>query len=435
MRNPSYKKQSQGASINKAQRSQLRSEFFKNELNKLFFRKYIPMKNEDDLDKQVKTCKHSKNLQINRTRNHLINKKGDESSKYLSTKTNKQNTIDKNTQKDKQSYLTQMIPKQDSSDNKIDNFLNDKSDSLAQILNNQKKQLEKLSDFYQRDNDLNKKYSLFDFPDFDNNKTKRKNNNQIPTEYFNDFLQTYCREENCLEFKVKPNFIESQADVNCRMRAIVVNWMIEVHDRFKLLPDTLFLAVIILDRYMSAITKIKKNRLQLIAVTALLVACKYEEIFSPEVRDFVCILDRTYEREDLMEQENQMMKVLKFELTFPTSLRYFEVLRELYSINQKYNHIALFLLELTLIDCRFSKYSQATVATTITFILMKIYYNYSFDKFIDNSIKIPENTIKECLIDIFFLYENIENSIYSSIPKKHKNAILELKKIIVKKIE
>ena len=121
--------------------------------------------------------------------------------------------------------------------------------------------------------------------------------------------------------------MDNQVEINNRMRAIVVNWMIEVHDRFKLLPDTLFLSVIIFDRYMSVVKNIKKQRLQLIGVTSLLIACKYEEIFSPEVRDFVCILDRTYEKEDLMEQENLMLKILKFEVTFPTSLRYFEILR------------------------------------------------------------------------------------------------------------
>ena len=69
---------------------------------------------------------------------------------------------------------------------------------------------------------------------------------------------------------------------------------------------TLFLSIIIFDRYMSIINNIDKNKLQLIGVTSLLIACKYEEIFSPEMRDFICILDREYEKEDLMEEENNI---------------------------------------------------------------------------------------------------------------------------------
>ena len=54
--------------------------------------------------------------------------------------------------------------------------------------------------------------------------------------------------------------MKNQTEINSRMRAIIVNWIIDVHDRFKLLPDTLFLSVIIFDRYMSIINNIDKNK-------------------------------------------------------------------------------------------------------------------------------------------------------------------------------
>ena len=224
--------------------------------------------------------------------------------------------------------------------------------------------------------------------------------------------------------------MDNQVEINNRMRAIVVNWMIEVHDRFKLLPDTLFLSVIIFDRYMSVVKNIKKQRLQLIGVTSLLIACKYEEIFSPEVRDFVCILDRTYEKEDLMEQENLMLKVLKFEVTFPTSLRYFEILRVEFGIDERYYNYGNYLLELSLLDCRFSRYMQAVIATTVCFFLLKIFYRISFKQFMGKFIKIKESEIKDCLIDICFLIDNIENSIYPAVNKKYKKLSNEIKKAV-----
>ena len=299
---------------------------------------------------------------------------------------------------------------------------------LELMQRNQYKQYQKLYDFYQAENEINKKYSLFSFPEI--KKDPSNNNAQIPSEYFNNFLDTYCREEKTLEFKIIPDFMENQAEINNRMRAIVVNWMIEVHDRFKLLHDTLFLSVIIFDRYMSIINNIKKERLQLIGVTSLLIACKYEEIFSPEIRDFVCILDRTFEKEDLMEQENLMLKILKFEVTFPTSLRYFEILRVELGIEEKYYNYGNYLLELCLIDCRFSRYMQAVIATTVCFFLLKIYYRISFRQFMGKYIKVKENEIKECLIDICFLIDNIDNSIYPAVNKKYKKIAYEIKKTI-----
>ena len=306
---------------------------------------------------------------------------------------------------------------------------------LEMMNNNQNKQYIKLNEFYQKENELNKKYSLFNFPELKNNKSSAKSsiikrNTQLPYEYFNEYLETYCREERTLEFKIKPNFMKNQTEINSRMRAIIVNWIIDVHDRFKLLPDTLFLSVIIFDRYMSIINNIDKNKLQLIGVTSLLIACKYEEIFSPEMRDFICILDREYEKEDLMEEENNILKILKFEVIYPSSLRYYEILRIEFGIEEKYYKYGNYLLELCLLDANFSKYLQGVIATTICFIVLKLFKNISFQTFMNYNIKISEKEIMKCLIDICFLVEYIDGSIYPSINKKYKGIGNEIKSII-----
>ena len=307
---------------------------------------------------------------------------------------------------------------------------------IEQMYKYQQKQYKKLSEFYSRESELNKKYSLFNFPEIKNNISSKskmlQRNTQIPYEYFNEYLETYCREEKTLEFKIKSNFMKNQKEINCRMRAIIVNWMIEVHDRFKLLPDTLFLGVIIYDRYMSIINDIDKNKLQLIGVTSLLIACKYEEIFSPEMRDFICILDREYEKEDLMEEENNILKILKFEVIYPSSLRYYEILRIEFGIEEKYYKYGNYLLELCLLDCKFSKYSQAVIATTVCFFVLKLEQKMSFNKFMNYNFKISEKEIMECLIDICFLIEYIDGSIYPSINKKYKGICNEIKSIIEK---
>ena len=316
---------------------------------------------------------------------------------------------------------------------------------LEMMHRNQEKQYLKLKEFYSKEKELNQKYSLFNFTEIKisnkssktnlnlpNNNNNQRRNAQIPYEYFNEFLETYCREEKTLEFRIKPNFMKNQQEINCRMRAIIVNWIIEVHDRFKLLPDTLFLSVIIFDRYMSIINNIDKNRLQLIGVTSLLIACKYEEIFSPEVRDFICILDRAYEREDLMEEENNILKILKFEVTYPSALRYYEILRIQFGIEEKYYKYGNFLLELCLLDCKFSKYLQAVIATTVCFIVLKLFQKISFEKFMSYRIKISEKEIMDCLTDICFLIEYIDGSIYPAINKKHKGVCNEIKKIVEK---
>lgn len=83
------------------------------------------------------------------------------------------------------------------------------------------------------------------------------------------------------------------------MRGILVDWIIEVHLKFKLLPETLFLTVSLIDRYLE-MTQIMRTQLQLVAVSAMLIASKYEEIYAPEVRDFVFITDNAYTREEIL---------------------------------------------------------------------------------------------------------------------------------------
>ena len=93
-----------------------------------------------------------------------------------------------------------------------------------------------------------------------------------------------------------------QRDINENVRAILVDWIISVHAKFKLLPETLYLTVNLIDRYLSVFNVAKKD-VQLIGITSLLIATKYEEIYPPTVKDFVYLTDNTYSRELMLEME------------------------------------------------------------------------------------------------------------------------------------
>lgn len=96
--------------------------------------------------------------------------------------------------------------------------------------------------------------------------------------------------------RATPSYLESvQTDMNASMRAILVDWLVEVCQEYRLVSDTLFLAVSYLDRYLSLVP-VSRSRLQLVGVTCLLLAAKYEEIYAPQVGwlsgvCFPCLLD------------------------------------------------------------------------------------------------------------------------------------------------
>ena len=85
------------------------------------------------------------------------------------------------------------------------------------------------------------------------------------------------------------------------MRSILIDWLIEVHLKFKLLTETLFVTVAIIDRFLER-QNVTKAKLQLVGVTALLIASKYEEIYPPEMKDFVFITDKAYTKQDVIHQ-------------------------------------------------------------------------------------------------------------------------------------
>ena len=114
-----------------------------------------------------------------------------------------------------------------------------------------------------------------------------------------------------------------QTDVNEKMRRILVDWLLKVHSKFKLLPETFYLTINIIDRYLSK-EVISRKVLQLVGVTAMHISCKYEEIYPPEANDFVYITDNAYTKTELLDTEYKILKKLEFNLTFASAYRYLE---------------------------------------------------------------------------------------------------------------
>ena len=87
--------------------------------------------------------------------------------------------------------------------------------------------------------------------------------------------------------------MKKQSDINHSMRAILVDWLVEVAEEYKLLPQTLYLTINYIDRFLSVMS-VLRGKLQLVGTACMLVAAKYEEIYPPDVSDFVLITDDTY---------------------------------------------------------------------------------------------------------------------------------------------
>ncbi|KAJ7409014.1 Cyclin-A1 [Willisornis vidua] len=179
-------------------------------------------------------------------------------------------------------------------------------------------------------------------------------------EYAEDIHQ-YLREAE-VRFRPKPYYMKKQPDITTGMRAILVDWLVEVGEEYKLRTETLYLAVNFLDRFLSCMS-VLRGKLQLVGTAAILLAAKYEEIYPPEVDEFVYITDDTYTKKQLLRMEHLLLKVLGFDLTAPTINQFLLQYIQRHGVCMRTENFARYLAELSLLQADpFLKYLPSQVA-------------------------------------------------------------------------
>jgi len=115
-----------------------------------------------------------------------------------------------------------------------------------------------------------------------------------------------------------PSYMDSHTSVNSRMREILIDWLIDVHYKFKMVPETLYLCVNVIDRFLEK-QAIARDKLQLVGVTVLLLASKYEEIYPPTLSDLVHICDGAYNDREILKMEVSILRTLNYNMTVPSA--------------------------------------------------------------------------------------------------------------------
>jgi len=184
--------------------------------------------------------------------------------------------------------------------------------------------------------------------------TEAHKRSQSAAEYVPEIMERLFEEE--AAFLPRPSYMETQQDINGKMRAILVDWLVEVHMKYRLRAETLFLAVNLIDRHMTALPVLRR-RLQLVGVTAMFVAAKFEEIDPPRATDFVYITDNTYSKDDLLQMECTMLSALDFRVVVPTPAHFFNHFVKANNCeNVRHIESVKYILELALIDLRMIRY-------------------------------------------------------------------------------
>ncbi|XP_070817913.1 G2/mitotic-specific cyclin-B2-like isoform X1 [Chaetodon trifascialis] len=181
---------------------------------------------------------------------------------------------------------------------------------------------------------------------------------QLCSQYVKD-IYNYLHELE-VQQAVRANYMQGY-EITERMRALLVDWLVQVHSRFQLLQETLYLTVGVLDRFLQ-VQPVSRRKLQLVGVTAMLVACKYEEMYAPEVGDFAYITDNAYTKAQILEMEQVLLKSLNFQLGRPLPLHFLRRASKVAGSDVERHTLAKYLMELTLLDYDMVHYRPSEIA-------------------------------------------------------------------------
>lgn len=148
------------------------------------------------------------------------------------------------------------------------------------------------------------------------------------------------------------DYMANQAEIQWSMRSVLMDWMVQVHFRFALLPETLFLCVNLIDRFLSH-KIVSLGKLQLVGATAIYIAAKYEEIEAPSVAEIYYMVDGGYTVDEILKAERFMLNILNYDLGWPGPLSFLRRISKADDYDLETRTVAKYFLELTIMDERF----------------------------------------------------------------------------------
>jgi len=202
----------------------------------------------------------------------------------------------------------------------------------------------------------------------DNIDERDANDHLCVTEYVQDMYHHFCIKEKTTS--VRPGYMDNQPRINEGMRSILVDWLVDVHLKFELVPETLYLNVSIIDRYLES-SQVTRQKLQLVGVAALLIASKYEEIYPPDIGDLVYICDKAYTKKDIVQMEETILKTLEYRITIPSAHAFLVRYLKAAHADRKIVQLSCYILDGTLQSYNLLHYLPSQLAAAAVLIARK----------------------------------------------------------------
>lgn len=163
------------------------------------------------------------------------------------------------------------------------------------------------------------------------------------------------------------NYMDDQKEIGWQQRGLLMDWIIEIHTKLHLLPETLYLACNLVDRFMT-LRVVNLDKIQLVGVTALLLAAKYEEVFPPALHYFAYLTGGNFDESDILGAEKFMLQVLDFELSYPNPLNFLRRISKADNYDVQSRSFGKYLLEISVVDHELLEHSPSLHAAAAMYV-------------------------------------------------------------------
>jgi len=226
------------------------------------------------------------------------------------------------------------------------------------------------------------------------------------------------------EKKTRPRskYMIKQQDINMNMRAILADWLVEVAEEYKLHDETLYLAINYIDRFLSQMS-VLRGKLQLVGTAAMFIAAKFEEIYPPELGEFVYITDDTYSKKQVLRMEHLILKVLNFDMATPTPGVFLRRFNKWTGSDEATESLSKYLAELTLVDGDpFLQYAPSTIAAAAVCLARHTLGHHAWPESVAERSEISFTSLRSCLQDLHRAYLNASSHQQQAVREKYSNA-------------
>ncbi|XP_012164882.1 cyclin-A2 [Bombus terrestris] len=225
-----------------------------------------------------------------------------------------------------------------------------------------------------------------------------------------------------IQHRPKPGYMKKQPDITYSMRSILVDWLVEVAEEYRLQTETLYLAVSYIDRFLSYMSVVRA-KLQLVGTAAMFIAAKYEEIYPPDVGEFVYITDDTYTKKQVLRMEHLILRVLSFDLTVPTPLTFLMEYCISNNLSEKIKFLAMYLCELSMLEGDpYLQFLPSHLAASAIALARHTLLEEMWPHELELSSGYSLKDLKECILCLNKTFCNALNILQQAIQEKYKSS-------------